>query len=174
MMPMVLDRRLRVEVRLPVTQDADSGVPAVRAADVAILGLIFSIELSRLEMTGTGAVARLAGYGRHSGRGFWINEAARLAKTRGVASEAFWRAEPSFFDQYLIRMKMCAVLPAVILPAVALPAGFRAYVGSLSRRREGQRAARQRRGGSLAGCHVQVMRRSDTTVDHGQREEKHD
>jgi len=102
MMPMVLDGRLCVEAGLSVTQDADSGVLAVCAVDVAVFGLIFLIELLRLEMTGTGAVARLAGYGRHSGRGFCINEAACLAKTRGVASEAFWRAEPSFFDQYLV------------------------------------------------------------------------
>lgn len=102
MMPVVLDGRLRVEAGLSVTQDADSGVLAVRAADLAVFGLIFLIALSRLNVPGTGAVAGLAGYGRHSGRCLAVNEAARLAETRGVASEAFWRAEPSFFDQCLV------------------------------------------------------------------------
>lgn len=85
-----------------MAQDADSGVLAVRAVDVAVFGLVFLVVFLRLDMTVARAVAGLAGYGRHTGRGLGVNETARLAEARSMASEAFGRGVLPLFHQYLV------------------------------------------------------------------------
>ena len=106
-----------------MAQDADTGVLAVRAVDVAVFGLVvFLVMILRLDMTGAGAVAGLAGYGRHQGRAVSVNETASLAEARCVASEAVGLMLLSLLYQYPVRTKMCALPPALILLGVAFPA----------------------------------------------------